>query len=109
MSNNNPRSTQNGDSALSGSMAAPDFAEPETHLKASKASDSQMVDGLTKVDPELELSALQDSTTSMNSKDNIKDVWLNNFFVCMDQISKLVDNYNYISMVCQLIIYPIFY
>jgi len=59
-----------------------------------------MVDGLTKVDPELELSALQDSTTSMNSKDNIKDVWLNNFFVCMDQISKLVDNYNYISMVC---------
>ena len=68
-----------------------------------------MVDGLTKVDPELELSALQDSTTSMTSDGLIKDVWLSNFFTCMDQISKLVDNYNYISMVCYLIIYPIFY
>jgi CCR4-NOT transcription complex subunit 7/8 len=28
----------------------------------------------------------------------IKDVWITNFFSSMDSISKLVDEYNYISM-----------
>lgn len=57
-----------------------------------------MIDGYTKGD--LEISEMQDSTTSMNSDGLIKDVWLSNFFASMDHISKLVDNYNYISMVC---------
>lgn len=75
-------------------------------MKASKASD--LTDGLTKGDTGLELSELQDSTTSVNSDHLIKDVWLSNFFASMDHISKLVDNYNYISMVSRSI-YPNFY
>lgn len=67
-----------------------------------------MVDGLTKGEPDLEISALQDSTTSMNSEALIKDVWLSNFFSAMDHISKLVDQYNYISMVSAKTIYPNF-
>jgi hypothetical protein len=98
MSNNNQRSTQNGESALSMGMTAPDFADADKRIKASKASDSFGMDGFTKAD--LELQDLQDSTTSLNSDGLIKDVWLSNFFSCMDHISKLVDTYNYISMVC---------
>ena len=103
MSKNNQRYAQNEESALSGGMGAPDFAEPESNFKAFKASDS-LNDGLTKVgvDPALELTEPQESTTSVNNSDLIKDVWLSNFFVCMDHISKLVDTYNYISMVCFL-------
>lgn len=104
MSNNNPRYAQNGESALSGGMGAPDFAEPETNFKAFKASDGTSNDGLAKVgiDLGLELTEPQDSGASANNADLIKDVWLSNFFVCMDHISKLVDTYNYISMVCFL-------
>lgn len=57
-----------------------------------------MVDSLTKGEPDLELSGMQESTTSVTSDGCIKDVWLSNFFTCMDQISKLVDDFNYISM-----------
>jgi hypothetical protein len=53
MSNNNTRYATNDESALSGGMGAPDFAEPDMNVKAYKASDGMVNDGLTKVDLEL--------------------------------------------------------
>ena len=57
MSNNHPRTSFEGGSALTG---APDFADPFNHMKSTKASESHMPDGFTKGD--LEITEMQDST-----------------------------------------------
>lgn len=40
----------------------------------------------------------QTSSPLLNPDQMIKDVWITNFFSSMESISKLVDEYNYISM-----------
>lgn len=90
MSNKNPNQAHSGESApaTSGSKGAPDFAGADKDNRASEKAE-----GLAKkVEDTLEHGDAQDA-------DLIKDVWMSNFFSAMDHISKLVDQYNYISMV----------
>ena len=37
----------------------------------------------------------------MGGDSSIQDVWLHNFFEVMDEIAKLVDEFNYIAMVSE--------
>lgn len=64
-----------------------------------KSSDHEDEKAIEIVDDDIDLGEIVKQVSEDNDAQGIiKDVWMSNFFQCMQQVADLIDEYNYVSM-----------